>query len=106
MYGRISELEKEHKNFRRKIGQIELGAEVNVLTRTIPVEKTMHFYAPKPVKARQWPWFLSLSSNTSSVRLFSNNVSRWVLRSNTRSASIEHGWIPTGVGELSVHVHS
>lgn len=53
MYERISELEKEHKNFRRKIGQIELGAEVNVLTRTIPVEKTVHFYAPKPVQARQ-----------------------------------------------------
>ena len=53
MYQRISELEKEHRNFRRKIAQIEMGAEVNVLTRTITVDKSIHFYSPKPVTARQ-----------------------------------------------------
>ncbi|CAF0921416.1 unnamed protein product [Rotaria sp. Silwood1] len=49
MYKQISELENEHKNFRRKIAQVELGANVNVLTKTIPVEKSIHFYTKKSI---------------------------------------------------------
>jgi len=47
MYKRISELENEHKNFRRKIAQLELGPHVNILTKTIPIEKQIDFYTKK-----------------------------------------------------------
>ena len=53
MYKRISELEADHRNFRRKIAHIELGPHVNVLTRTIPVDKSLHFYTKKPIKQRE-----------------------------------------------------
>jgi hypothetical protein len=47
MYKRISELETEHKNFRKKIGRLELGTNVNILTKTIPIEKQINFYTKK-----------------------------------------------------------
>ena len=47
MYKKISELESEHKNFRRKIAQLELGSHVNVLTHTIPSIKQIDFYTKK-----------------------------------------------------------
>ncbi|CAF4167579.1 unnamed protein product [Adineta steineri] len=47
MYKQISELENEHKNFRRKIGQLEFGSNVNILVKTIPVEKQIDFYSKK-----------------------------------------------------------
>lgn len=47
MYKKLSQLEIEHKRFRRKIGQIELGPNVCVITRTIPVEKSIDFYEKK-----------------------------------------------------------
>lgn len=47
MYKTISELENEHKRFRRKIVELELGANVNVLTRTIPVQKSIDVYQTK-----------------------------------------------------------
>ena len=49
MYKQISELEKEHKSFRRKIAQLELGSNVHVLTTTIPVEKRIDFYTKKSI---------------------------------------------------------
>jgi hypothetical protein len=52
MYKRISELESEHKSFRRKIGHIELGANINILTKTIPVEKQIDFYRKKSTNNR------------------------------------------------------
>lgn len=52
MYKRISELETEHKNFRRKIAQLELGPNVNVITTTIPIEKSIDFYRSKSVTKR------------------------------------------------------
>jgi hypothetical protein len=47
MYKQISELETEHKNFKRKIAQLELGPDVNVLIRTIPTVKQIDFYTKK-----------------------------------------------------------
>ena len=47
MYKRISELETEHKNFRRKIAQLELGTDVNIITKTIPATKQIDFYTKK-----------------------------------------------------------
>jgi hypothetical protein len=47
MYKRISELETEHKNFRRKIAQLEFGTNVNILTKTVPIEKQIDFYTKK-----------------------------------------------------------
>lgn len=47
MYKRISELENEHKRFRRKIAELELGPHVRVITRTIPVEKSIETYEKK-----------------------------------------------------------
>ena len=48
MYQRISELENEHKSFRRKIAQLEFGPDVNILTKTIPTTKEIDFYKKKP----------------------------------------------------------
>ncbi|CAF3446758.1 unnamed protein product [Rotaria socialis] len=50
MYKRITQLESEHKKFRRKIAQLELGPNVNVLTTTVPVEKSIHFYKKKSME--------------------------------------------------------
>jgi hypothetical protein len=47
MYKRISELETEHKSFRRKIAQLEFGTNVNILTKTVPIEKQIDFYTKK-----------------------------------------------------------
>ncbi|CAF0928943.1 unnamed protein product [Rotaria sordida] len=54
MYKQISELENEHKNFRRKIAQLELGSHVNVLIKTIPSEKPIHFYTKKSINNRRF----------------------------------------------------
>jgi hypothetical protein len=53
MYKRISELETEHRNFRRKIGQLELGPHVNILIKTIPIEKQIDFYTKKSTNRKK-----------------------------------------------------
>ncbi len=53
MYKRISELETEHKNFRRKIGQLELGPDVNILVKTIPIVKQIDFYTKKSTNRKR-----------------------------------------------------
>jgi hypothetical protein len=53
MYKRISELESEHKNFRRKIGQLEFGTNANILVKTIPIEKQIDFYTKKSTNRRK-----------------------------------------------------
>ncbi len=53
MYKRISELETEHRNFRRKIGQLELGPHVNILIKTIPIEKQIDFYTKKSTNRKE-----------------------------------------------------
>lgn len=53
MYKRIAELETEHKSFRRKIAQLELGPNVNVITTTVPIEKSIDFYKKKSVTNRE-----------------------------------------------------
>ncbi len=53
MYKRISELENEHKNFRRKIGQLEFGTNVNILVKTIPIEKQIDFYTKKSTNRKE-----------------------------------------------------
>jgi hypothetical protein len=53
MYKRISELETELKNFRRKIGQLELGPHVNILKKTIPIIKQIDFYTKKSTNRKR-----------------------------------------------------
>lgn len=47
MYERISQLEFDHKQFRQKIAQLEFGPNVHVLTKTIPVRKSIDVYQRK-----------------------------------------------------------
>lgn len=61
MYKQISDLENEHKSFRRKIAQLELGPDVNILIKTIPTTKQIDFYTKKSTNRKKiFPIILSI----------------------------------------------
>jgi len=70
MYKKLSELEIEHKRFRRKIGQIELGPNVCVITRTIPVEKSIDAYEKKNESNRKGSFVFRLTRRKTDVFVF------------------------------------